>query len=165
MDKLIILFIVSTILIILNFIMWHFKFLYKCLNELINKIRNISRAENIGGYLKLIQIIFVAPLIILFVLTFVYFWINDSDKVSPITVIFTVIVGWLGFIIARFFGEKAMELTSEQHTNIGEMQEIIDDYENRVSESEEIIDGYVEKTGSLLDYINNLKNKLKLKNK
>ena len=144
--------------IILIFIMWRIKFLYKCFIEIIAEIRDISKAENLGGYLKLIQIIFVVPLIIIFILTFIYYW-RSEDTVNPITIVFTVVVGWLGFIIARFFGEEAMETTTRLKERFGEISEVIKNYELRVNSSETLVKKYKERLDRLLSYVEYIKRK------
>lgn len=126
------------------------------------EIREISGKRNIGGYLKLIQILFIITLLILFVLTFIYFWRSD-DKISPIEIIFTVIVGWMGLIIGRFFGERAMEISTEQIESIEAMQNIINNYEDRINEYEKITLNYQEQINNLINHIEYLENKLKKK--
>ena len=123
-------------------------------------MRHIARPKNLSGYLKLIQMVFITSLLFLFGLSFVYFWINDENQVSPITVIFTVIVGWIGFILARFFGEKAMEVTTEQQISVEELQDTISNRKNQINESEirenesqDIMTKYEERTDYLMNYI------------
>jgi phosphoglycerol transferase MdoB-like AlkP superfamily enzyme len=155
------------VLIILIFVLRNFRYLCQFIKGIINEIRDIAKPANMGGYLKLIQIIFILTLLGLFVLSFIYFLWNDNP-VSPVEVVFTVIVGWLGFILARFFGERAMELTSEQYSNIKKIQDRTQHMMNRIDESEQreedyqdLTTKYEEKINHFIKYIEQLENKIK----
>lgn len=43
----------------------------------------------------------------------IYYFLNP-DKVDRLDIILTVVVGWLGLIIGRFFGESAMAGLNEE---------------------------------------------------
>lgn len=52
-------------------------------------------------------------LVLLFITIVVYYLLNPG-QVDRVDVMQTVIVGWLGLIIGRFFGEEAMEILEEK---------------------------------------------------
>lgn len=79
----------------------------------VKTIREIASPENQGGYTKLIQISLILLLCTIFVIIFFYY-LFDKGMVNKIDIILTVIVGWLGAIIGRFFGERAMETLEEK---------------------------------------------------
>lgn len=82
----------------------------------IETLRTIADSKNPGGYTKLIQIGFLIVLIIIFIAILIYyFW--TPGRVDRIDVVFTVVVGWLGLVLGRFFGDTAMK-------NLEEKQEI-----------------------------------------
>jgi len=93
--------IANIILIILIFFLINFKWCVKT-------IREICHSGNEGGYTKFIQTIIVMVLILIFIGIIIYY-IIDKQKVDRIDIVLTVIVGWLGAIIGRFFGERSME--------------------------------------------------------
>lgn len=95
------------ILVILLFLFFvYFKWI-------INTIRDIASPRNQGGYTKLIQVSLTILLSLVFVSVIIYYFLNPS-QVDRIDIILTVVVGWLGLIIGRFFGEKAMETLEER---------------------------------------------------
>ena len=66
----------------------------------------------------MVQIFLIVLLSGIFVLIFFYYVFNES-QVDRIDIFLTVIVGWLGAIIGKFFGEKAMgnlEVKRKIHT-------------------------------------------------
>ena len=101
---LIYLFILSIILIILIF------FIINC-EYIIKEVRNIT--EEPSGYFKMGQVIILLFIIFCFIFILIYKSFIDIEKVSPVDVIFTVIVGMLGTIIGLFFGAKAEQYISE----------------------------------------------------
>lgn len=123
-----------------------------------NQIRDICNNDNRGGYTKLIQIMIMVILIGLLIGSFVYYWYSP-EKVSNMGIILTVIVGWLGMIIGRFFGERAMESTLEQKQklNVEQMQNVMNTYESRIERLSNVIKEYEERIGELLEYIEYLK--------
>lgn len=78
----------------------------------INTLRSIASPKNQSGYIKLIQMGIIFTLIAVFCGVLVYYIMNPC-KVDRVDIILTVVVGWLGLIIGRFFGERAMEHLDE----------------------------------------------------
>ena len=77
----------------------------------------------------------VVILIILFVLIFFYYLINES-QVDRIDIFLTVIVGWLGAIIGKFFGERAMEnLDIDRKNYARKVNNIIDKYDSLLNQT------------------------------
>lgn len=115
-------------------------------------MKQIFKPEN---YVKFIQFIFIASLLFIFIASFIYFWMNDVD-VNNMTVIFTVIVGWLGLIIGAFFGEKSMDNLTNIKREFGvkrtlfplinKYESLINRYKNQINDLLEIIKDYEEKT-------------------
>lgn len=114
-------------------------------------LKEIFESEN---YIKFMQFIFVIVLLFIFIAIFVYFWINEIE-VNNITVIFTVIVGWLGLIIGAFFGQKFMEDLTKAKKELGvkrtlfplinKYENLINRYKNQINDLLEIIRDYEEK--------------------
>jgi len=116
-------------------------------------LREIFKQDN---YIKFIQFIFIIVLLFVFIASFIYFWVNQTE-VDKMDVIFTVIVGWIGLIIGAFFGQKFMEgLSENQETSSKEMLETLEDYVELLEENEEqmedlleVIDDYEEELKKL----------------
>ena len=103
-------------------------------------IRDIASIKNQGGYTKLIQMCFMFVLTFLFVIIVIYYLFNP-EQVDRISIILTVIVGWLGLIIGRFFGESAMEtLSQEQKVNVKELNEMVKEYRSVGNQCKDIIE-------------------------
>lgn len=101
----------------------------------VKTLREIAHPSNQGGYTKLIQIGLMIILVFIFcIIAWVY--IKNPTKVDRTDVILAVVVGWLGLIIGRFFGERAMEALEEKQkinvdkltTNIGKLNLLIEKY-------------------------------------
>ena len=89
---------------------------------------------------------------IIFALVFVFlvitaYYLTNVMPVNSVDLVFAVVVGWLGLIIGRFFGEAVMEtlnqsrkLSNENMTNKMEkliyvnkkQREIINQYQNKL---------------------------------
>lgn len=82
----------------------------------VNTVREISSSRNRGGYAKLIQMWIIFMLSLIFIVIFFYYLLNKGT-VDKVDLILTVVVGWLGAIIGRFFGEKVMENLEEKRTS------------------------------------------------
>ena len=92
------------LLYILVFLLFSFLFNFKWI---IITLRSISRSQNQGGYIKLIQISIISLLIGSFILIMVHYLLNPI-QIDRINIIFTVVVGWLGAVIGRDFLEKGL---------------------------------------------------------
>ena len=119
-------------------------------NDSIDRIRKIASPENKGGYARLIQFILIMWLIILFIFICIYYW-RHTESVSTMGVILTVLVGWMGMIIGRFFGERIMGEASEHKTTLGRSAFILGDYKNKLNKLEEIIMSYEKTVNELID--------------
>ncbi|MDP7458482.1 MAG: hypothetical protein QGH47_07185 [Candidatus Woesearchaeota archaeon] len=78
------------------------------LRWIIITLRKIADNRNPGGYFKLMQtwlIIIISAIFCIIAGHYIFF----PGTVDKIDLILTVIVGWLGMIMGRFFGESAME--------------------------------------------------------
>tara|TARA_Y100000310_G_scaffold237306_1_gene240592 strand:+ start:1755 stop:2159 length:405 start_codon:yes stop_codon:yes gene_type:complete len=96
----------------------------------VETIRNISSPRNRGGYTKLIQMGLIALLAGLFTIISFYYLLNGGT-VDRVDIILTVVVGWLGAIIGKFFGERAMENLDDERKNYAEkMNLVLDKYEH-----------------------------------
>lgn len=135
---LIYLFSLSIILIILIFFMVNCKYLLK-------ELRNIT--EEPSGYFKMGQVMILLFVLFCFIYILIYKSFIDVEKVSPIDVIFTVIVGILGTLIGLFFGAKAEQYISESRkefmrgisiTNI-KKKELLEKFKERMVELEKKI--------------------------
>ena len=88
------------------------------------------------------QFIFVSVLLIIFIATFVYFWINDVET-NKMDVVFTIVVGWLGLIIGAFFGQKFMDnLTPERKREGISLRRQISKYRNQINKISNILQEY-----------------------
>ncbi len=114
-------------------------------------LREIFKQEN---YIKFIQFILIIVLLFIFISSFIYFWINQTE-VNKMDVIFTVIVGWLGLIIGAFFGEKFMDdLKEKKESGVrGTLFPLMNKYEN-------LINRYKKQTKDLLKIIQDYKEKI-----
>jgi len=79
----------------------------------VKTLREIASPRNQGGYTKLVQIILITLLCSVFVVILIHYLLNPG-QVDRVDLVLTVIVGWLGAIIGRFFGERAMENLEER---------------------------------------------------
>jgi len=95
----------------------------------VKTIRSICSPANHGGYTKLIQLFLVGILSSMFVLIFFYYLLNH-ETVDRIDIFLTVIVGWLGAIIGRFFGERAMENLDNDRKNYAKNVSLMTDKYN-----------------------------------
>lgn len=117
------------ILLLLILVLIVYIFLLRNVAWIVRTIRKIASYGNIGGYTKLVQLWFVLLLTALFA-GIVLYYILVPEKVSRIDVILTVVVGWLGLIIGRFFGEEAMQkLDIKKEENIKEVISTIKKYQ------------------------------------
>jgi len=157
MDTINILFLWVVILVIINFVLFKFKSLYKYLKEIVETIRDICYRR--GGYARFIQIIIITFLFIIFFIVVLYFLIYN-EKVTTMGVILTVLVGWIGMIIGRFFGERAMEEASLYEKSLSNSTFIIDGYINKIEKLKSIINSYEGKTEELINYIDHLEKKM-----
>jgi|TARA_B100001971_G_C18112670_1_gene495083 L-cystine uptake protein TcyP (sodium:dicarboxylate symporter family) len=90
---------ISILLIVLIFLMTNFKWI-------IRELRDICQDE--GGYIKLIQLIFVLLVFASFFVLLVYN-LFYRESTSKLDIFLTVIVGLIGTIIGAFFSERTME--------------------------------------------------------
>tara|TARA_Y100000310_G_C20690171_1_gene821681 strand:+ start:3832 stop:4242 length:411 start_codon:yes stop_codon:yes gene_type:complete len=74
----------------------------------IDTIRDIASYKNPGGYFKLIQVFLIFIICMMLIIVFVYYLLVPGT-VDRVDLFLTVIVGWMGMILGRFFGEIAME--------------------------------------------------------
>lgn len=118
----------------------------------VNTIREIADSKNRGGYTKLVQIGITSMVIIIFVGIIIYYIIKPA-QVDRIDIILTVIVGWLGTIIGKFFGEKAMGQFEEARGQFSiSSSRVFDKYQN-----------FADKVMPILHRLDKLKTKLEKK--
>lgn len=133
------------LVIILFFILLKFGWFWQ-------QIREISKPENTGGYTKFVQLVIIGILFTSFIGSFIYYWIT-KELVTAMTVLFTVIVGWLGMVIGRFFGESAMDIINKQRESYAkevksyarDTESFFKDYRNIMSRARDYLREYLKK--------------------
>ncbi len=127
------------LIIILYIVILSSFFLLIYLKWIVKTIREIASYENKGGYTKLIQIGIIIFLISIFIFI-VLSYFKNPEQIDRMSIILTVIVGWLGAVIGRFFGENAMEGLTAQREGIVEAKNKLNQYQGLVNKFQLLID-------------------------